>query len=278
MKKLLLAVTAALLTACGARDSGPSTAPVALDAPTPQEAAATAPPANAAELNKATQESSGATDATPADTALERMTSLPEKVQLPEGRWKAGVNYLPISPAQPTSAEVGEVEVLEFMWLGCPHCYALQPSIENWAKQKPAYVKFVQEHVMWGAPHRAHAKLLYTLQALKREDLVHKAFDEIHQRNNMLISLKGDDAETTAIQTAFAKANGVSEADFKREYTSFAINTRLQRADELNRRYRIESVPEVIINGKYRTDETMAGGKAQLLQLINDLAAAEKGR
>ena len=67
-----------------------------------------------------------------------------------------------------------------------------------------------------------------------------KAFDEIHLRKNMLVGVKGnsvDDAGTYSIQAAFAKANGVSEADFKREYNGFAVNTSMKRADELTRKY-----------------------------------------
>ncbi len=164
------------------------------------------------------------------------------------------------------------------MWLACPHCYDLQPSIESWSKQKPAYIKFLQEHVMWGGAHRAQGKLMYTLLALNRPDLIRKAFDEIHLRQNNLVSLRGDDAETKAIHLAFAKANGLDEAAFKREYDGFGVSTRLQRAEELTRRYRVEGVPLIIINGKYQTDISMAGGKQQLLQLITDLAASEKGR
>jgi thiol:disulfide interchange protein DsbA len=274
MNKLLLAAAcSAMLAACGARDSGTSTTPPA-GAATPSAPAA---PTNA-ELKKtatATQESAGS-DADPGDASLERIAAMPESQQLPGGRWKAGTNYTPIVPAQSTTAETGQVEVLEVLWLGCPHCADLEPYIESWRKKKPAYIKFVQEHVMWGPTHRAHGKLFYTLEALGRNDLVAKAFDEIHKRNNLLISRTGNDAETQSLQLAFAKANGIKEADFKREYNGFGVNTRLQRAEDLMRRYRIESVPMVIINGKYETDVAMAGGHDQLIQLINDLAASEK--
>jgi thiol:disulfide interchange protein DsbA len=139
-------------------------------------------------------------------------------------------------------------------------------------------VKFVQEHVMWGPVHRAHGRLFYTLDVLGRNDLVVKAFDEIHRRNNILLSPTGNDAQTQSLQLAFATANGVKEADFKREYNGFAVNTRLQRAEEIMRRYRIESVPNVIINGKYETDVGMAGSAGKLIELINDLVAVEKSR
>jgi protein dithiol oxidoreductase (disulfide-forming) len=273
-KLLLLAAMSALLTACGAKNSDSSTPEAAApDAPAPAPATAS----DTKELDTATQESAGS-EASAGEGALKSLIAMPENVQLPGGRWKAGTHYKPVVPAQSTSADAGQVEVLEFMWLGCNHCADLEPTIVAWAKQKPAYVKFVQEHVLWHAAAESHARLLYTLQTLNREDLVPKAFDEIHQRKNMLVSLKNDAAETLSIQLAFAKANGVSEADFKREYNGFTVSSRLKRSAEINRRYRIETVPVIIINGKYETGLDMAGGKKELMQLITDLAAVEKGR
>jgi thiol:disulfide interchange protein DsbA len=281
MKKLLLLTAmAALSVACSQKNSGTATTTPAAEPAAQQQAPAPVAAPTDAELKQqaaAAQESASA-EAGAGDASLERIAAMPENVQLPSGRWKSGTHYRPIVPAQATSAGPGQVEVLEFMWLGCQHCAHLEPFIVSWAVQKPAYVKFVQEHVMWGAVHRAHGKLLYTLQALGRTDLVPKAFDEIHRNGKPLLSASGNDADTQSIQLAFAKASGISEADFKREYSGFAVNTRLQRAEELNRRYRIESVPTIIINGKYLTDVGMAGGEKELVQLITDLAAIEKGR
>ena len=95
---------------------------------------------------------------------------------------------------------------------------------------------------------------------------------------NILLSPTGNDAQTQSLQQAFAVANGVKEADFKREYNGFSVNTRLQRAEELMRRYRVESVPLVIVNGKYQTDVGMAGSPEKLISLIEDLVATEKSR
>jgi len=278
MKKLSLAVALlALVAGCSQKPEAPPAAGTEAP-PAASEGASPGADPTASELKQAataTQESAGEDD-TPGDASLERMAALPQSAQLPGGKWKVGVNYKPIVPAQPTSVEPGQVEVLEELWLGCPHCAELEPYIEAWNKKKPSYVKFVQEHVMWGPAHRAHARLFYTLQALNRGDLVSKAFEQIHQRNNVLVA--ADEAQTLQMQLAFAKANGIGEADFKREYNGFAVSTRLQRAEEIMRRYQIESVPHIIINGKYETDVGMAGGHEQLIALINDLAAAEKSR
>lgn len=287
MKKLpaLLALAlTALVAGCSPKSADNTAAPAADSAPVVEPAKAPAPTqAEIKQAADATQESAGASES-PGDASLERMAAMPESAQLPGGKWKAGTHYLPIAPAQPTTAEPGQVEVLEVLWLGCPHCAEMEPVVEAWLKKKPAYVKFVQEHVMWGPVHRAHGRLFYTLQVLNRSDLVSKAFEEIHRRGNMLVA--SNEAQTLQMQLAFARANGISEADFKREYNGFAVNNRLQHAEELMRRYRIESVPRFIINGKYESGVDMAGrdardiagAQSQMISLINDLAAAEKSR
>lgn len=279
MNKLPVLALLALVAGCAQKNAPAPTAesPAATPAAQAQTPAAAPTAEQIKQAATATQESSGAEES-PGDASLERVAAMPEKAQLPAGKWKVGVNYLPIVPAQPTAAEPGQVEVLEVLWLGCPHCYELEPYIEAWRKKKPANVKFVQEHVMWGPAHRAHGRLFYTLETLGRNDLVVKAFDEIHRRNNILLSPTGNDAQTLSLQLAFAVANGVKEADFKREYNGFTVNTRLQRAEEIMRRYKIEGVPHIIINGKYETDVGMAGNPERLVGLIDDLVATEKSR
>jgi thiol:disulfide interchange protein DsbA len=274
---LILAATAAL-TGCSQKSTPVAEEPTAATpAPSanPEGTASTTPP-SAADLEKAanaTQET-GEAASTPGDTALERAVAMPQSAQLPGGRWVAGTHYRPIVPAQATTVAPGEVEVIEFMWFACGACYQLNERVVAWKTKLPAWVKFRQEHVMWGPAHRSLGKLLYTLEALNRSDLVGAAFEEMHQRGRNLVD--ADEAKTLALQLAFAKANGIAEADFKREYNGFAVNTRLQRAEELTRRYRVDHTPVFIVNGKYQTDTSMAGSAGDLITLLNDLTAAEK--
>ncbi len=180
-------------------------------------------------------------------------------------------------PAQQTSVDPGQVEVIEFLWLGCPHCYDLNPYVEAWRKKLPAWVQFRQEHVTWDAQRLPHARLFYTIRALGGgNDIVVKAFDEIHRKRNPLAA--GSDAATEQMQEIFAAANGLDGAAFKREYNGFAVNTSIKRADDLIRRYHIETVPMFIVNGKYRTDVGDAGSAPALMQLLTDLVASEKAR
>src|SRR6266702_5241805 len=210
------------------------------------------------------------------DAGLERLAQLPADQQLPAGRWKAGQNYDPLVPAQPTSVGPGKVEVAEVFWLGCPHCAALEPFIQNWLKNKPAYIEFLRVPVMWGPAHRAHAHLFYTLVALNRQDLIQKAFDAIQNQHQMLFG--SSDEETLKAQQAFAKDNGVSADDFAKAYNSFTVNSNLQRAEQLTQRYHVEGVPLVVINGKFTSDVEKAGSQSNLIALIDDLAAAEHKR
>jgi thiol:disulfide interchange protein DsbA len=207
------------------------------------------------------------------DVSLEHLAALPADAVLPGGKWKPGTNYDVLTPAQPTNVSAGKVEVVEVFWLGCPHCYALEPFVQAWLKNKPAYIEFVRVPVMWGPAHRAHARLFYTLQALNRPDLFEKAFDTIQQKHEPLIAQSDD--ETLKLQEAFAKDNGITPDDYAKAYNSFTVNSNLQRAEQLTQRYQVQGVPLVVVDGKYSTDVAKAGGPQQLIQIIDDLAASE---
>ena len=257
-------------------------APPSAPAPDPTAAAPATPPAPARSAQSETEQAIAAQESGDAavsekpessDVSLERMATLPPDAQLPGGRWKPGVNYDPVVPEQPTSVEPDKVEVIEFMWLGCPHCYALEPTLLAWLKSKPAYIVFVRVPVAWDAAHRAHAQLFYTLTTLGRPELIEKAFDTIQLQHNPLIG--ASDAESLRIGQAWAVQQGIAAADFAAAWNSAAVSAQLQRAEDLVLRYRIQSVPAVVINGKYKTDVARAGNAANLIQLIDDLAAAE---
>jgi thiol:disulfide interchange protein DsbA len=287
MFRLPLAIALSLIsiTACG-RDTAAPKAPApapATQAAAPAQATPATPAAadvpQTAESAQATasQESTDETTADDhADVALERLAAMPADQQLPGGKWKAGTNYTPLVPAQPTNVAPGKVEVVEVFWYGCPHCAALEPFIQSWMKNKPEYIEFVRVPVMWGPVHRAHAKLFYLLRALNRADLDTKVFDIIHKDGNMLVS--NDEQVTRKMQLDFLKTQGVSAEDFNKAWDSFTVNSGLQRAEQLTQRYKVNGVPLILVNGKYTTDVGQAGGAGQLLQLINDLAASEKKR
>jgi thiol:disulfide interchange protein DsbA len=193
-------------------------------------------------------------------------------------KWVEDKNYKTLSPAQPTSTPPDKVEVVEVFWYGCGHCYHLDSYIEAWRQKGQApYVNFQRVPVMWGDVHKAHARLFYTLEALgKLEQLHTSVFREINVNKNFLAAQ--DSAETERLQRAFLKANGVSDADFDRTYRSFSVESKLRRAEELTRRYKVTGVPMTVINGKFTSDVGQAGGEPQFISLITDIAASEHKR
>ncbi|MDP9011049.1 MAG: thiol:disulfide interchange protein DsbA/DsbL [Pseudomonadota bacterium] len=192
-------------------------------------------------------------------------------------QWQEGVNYTRLVPAQPTSVPAGQVEVLEFFWYACPHCYAIDPLVESWKKSKPGFVTFSRVPVMWSEGHRSTARLYYTLESMgKLEQLHGEVFKEIHVNGDPLIATDPNDvAGAERIQTAFVKKFGIAEDAFKKSYHSFAVETALQRGDQLVLRYRVEGVPTFVINGKYVADVRSAGSPERLLALVDELAAQE---
>jgi len=267
----LVSVAALMLGACS-KASEPASA-----ATPPPAAPTNAPPPAAPEAAPAPVAVAKAAAGAPVEESkLERVAALPAAGQLPAGKWVAGVNYRPLVPAQPTDAAPGKVEVVEVFWYGCPHCYALDPFIESWRKSKPAYIEFKRVPVTWQAVHQSHAKLFYTLQALGKEEALHGAvFAEMHDKKNYMF-MQGDEKESLHAQATFAQAHGISETDFTSAYNSFTVQTDMAKADDLVHRYHVDGVPLLVINGKYVTDVNMAGSPANVMSIVNDLAAGEK--
>ncbi|MGA2188156.1 MAG: thiol:disulfide interchange protein DsbA/DsbL [Steroidobacteraceae bacterium] len=191
--------------------------------------------------------------------------------------WQEGVNYTRLVPAQPTSVPAGQVEVLEFFWYSCPHCYAIDPQVESWRKTKPAYISFSRVPVMWSESHRSTARLYYTLESMGKLDQLHtEVFKEIHVNGDPLIASDPNDAAgAERVQGVFLKKFGIPDDAFKTTYHSLPVDVSMQRADELGLRYRIEGVPTFVVNGKYIADVRTAGSPERLLMLVGDLAAQE---
>jgi thiol:disulfide interchange protein DsbA len=180
-----------------------------------------------------------------------------------------GVNYKLLKPAVPTNVAPGKVEVVEVFWYACGHCYVLEPKIEAWERKgKPANVEVVRMPAVWNELLKTHARLFYTIEVLGKPELNAEAFREINVRGNRL--------DTPEKIEAFFTSRGVSKTDFQKTFSGFAVESKLARAADLNKRYRIASTPTVVINGKYVTDVAMAGGEEKLFELINALAAKEK--
>lgn len=208
---------------------------------------------------------------TPAHPAPARSIVLAQADPAPAAkarRFELGRHYQRLTPTQPTSSSPDKVEVAEVFWYGCSHCYTFDPYIERWKPGLAENVSFVRIPAVWNPLVRLHAQAFYTAAYLGKEEEMHTAFfREIHVNNNTL-------ASKDALEEFFGRF-GVSKKDFNEAFDSFDVNRKLQQADTLARRYRVTSVPVVVINGKYTSNAGMTNGYDTLLEVVDELVDME---
>jgi thiol:disulfide interchange protein DsbA len=171
---------------------------------------------------------------------------------------------------QPVDAP-GKIEVIEFFWYGCPHCSALEPSVEAWEKQLPKDVAFRREHVVWPGRKETetHARLFLTLRAMGLLNQHHRAVFEAMQAAKTAPRSDKEIAD-------WAAKRGIDRAKFEATYKSFGVNTQLARARDLTNNYLADSVPSFAVNGKYYTSLGAARGEKRLFEILNKLIADER--
>lgn len=176
--------------------------------------------------------------------------------------------YNTISPPLNTSTE-GQVEVLEFFWLGCPHCYALEPELEKWLENKPEHAAFVREAPPLNPSWEQHSRGFYAAQIMGIEnEFVTKMFKAIHQEKKRM--RKPDDI------AELAATLGVEKGKFESTMKSFFVNTKIARAMQLAKSAGLTGVPAVMINGKYLTTTSLAGSHAGMIKAIEETVELEK--
>ncbi len=179
-----------------------------------------------------------------------------------------GQDYIELSNPQPTTS--GEkIEVVELFWYGCPHCYHLDPFLEEWVASKPDDVEFVRMPAVLGKRWVLLAKAYYTAELLGNLDKIHLAlFKALHEDKNKI----NDEA---AVQDFFVD-QGVSAEDFKNTFNSFAVNVKVNNAKQMTRRYTITGVPTMIVNGKYSTSPGLARSNEGVIKVMNYLIEKER--
>ena len=187
------------------------------------------------------------------------------------GNWKykEGADFRRMATSQGTSSPPDKIEVAEIFWYGCPHCYDFDPIISEWNTSKPDGVAFVRIPVIWNPTNQAHARLMYTAEALGVLDKAHGAiFKAIHEGSNTLTT----EADMVKLFTQF----GIDEAAFLEAFNSFGVNSAVKRAENLTRRYGIKSVPVIVVNGKYATDAPNIKTFGDMIAVTNELVAREQ--
>lgn len=177
--------------------------------------------------------------------------------------FEEGVDYEVLSSPVPTSTG-NKIEVIEFFWYGCPHCYNFEPFLKRWKQTLSSDVEFISQPAVFRPEWDLQARAFFAGQALGVLDKSHDAmFTAMHELRKPLSSEE-------QIWGVF-KEVGVSEADFKRAFKSFAVESKVRRARDLHRSYGVDSVPNIIVGGKYRTNASLAGENKNVIQVVDYL-------
>ena len=183
---------------------------------------------------------------------------------LAQGAPIEGKHYTKLAQQVPVSVPAGKNEVVEFFSYGCPHCFALEPTMEVWAKRLPPDVVLKRVPVGFNALYETYQKIFFALEAMGQLDQMHrKVFEAIHQQRQRL------DKESDL--AAFMTANGVDGAKFIEHFKSFSVQSKARQAQQLSQAYKIDGVPTMGVQGRYTTSGAQAGSNERALAVADYL-------
>ena len=174
-----------------------------------------------------------------------------------------GFDYRILPVPQPVETK-GKVEVIEFFWYGCPHCYDFEPELSSWVKRQPKDVAFRRVPVAFRDDFLPHSQLFYTLEAMGKGDALNeKVMYAMHKENKRLL--------TESEIADWAASQGIDRNTFLATYRSFAVVSKARNARQLTEAYRIDGVPTIVMQGKYVTSPSIAGTKAKAIAVMDYL-------
>lgn len=174
-----------------------------------------------------------------------------------------GHDYARVKNPQPV-ATGKKIEVLEFFWYRCPHCFQLEPSLAKWIKTLPKDAQIRRVPAVFREDWMPGAKLYYTLEQMGLLGrLHHKAFDAYHLQNINL--------NDPAVLGDWIGKQGVDRKKFESLYNSFSTQSKATQGARLATAYGITGVPAFIIDGKYMTSVGMTGSEPRLFEVLDEL-------
>ncbi|MCW8929974.1 MAG: thiol:disulfide interchange protein DsbA/DsbL [Gammaproteobacteria bacterium] len=175
-----------------------------------------------------------------------------------------GIEYELLETPQSAPTD-GKVEVIEFFSYACPHCYRFEPYIESWKKTKSDNIEFVHVPAIFNDNWEALATLYYAAEVLNVQEKMHPIiFEAMHGEGKKIKSFND--------LKALFEENGVSEEKLNQALGSFTVAAKTRRAKTMTQTYGIKSVPNIVVQGKYRTNGTLAQSHANVFKVVDSLA------
>ena len=181
--------------------------------------------------------------------------------------WVEGEHYDVITPALRGKSD--KIEVTEFFWYGCTHCYSFEPQIAQWKKSLDDDVVVVGSPAIWNALMEVHAKAFYAAQVLG-------VLDKVHMPLFQAINVDRRRLDSEDELAALFAASGVARENFQKAFNSFGVGSQVRQADSRARAARITGTPEMMVAGKYRISTRKAGSQANMLKLATFLIEKER--
>jgi thiol:disulfide interchange protein DsbA len=168
----------------------------------------------------------------------------------------------------PQLVETGKkIEVVEFFSYGCPHCADLEPHLQAWFKRLPADVQVRRVPVAFQPAWENLARVYYTLEALG---------EDVRLTPDVFTALHGGNRSNLASDTRFfdwAASKGLDRKKVEDTYKSFGVAGKVGRAKQVAQTYNIQSVPTLIVDGKFLISSGSAGGHERV-PVVLDAAIA----
>ena len=181
---------------------------------------------------------------------------------LPFAARAQSASFSEVKPPQPV--EGGGIEVLEFFWYGCPHCYSLEPVIEPWSKKLAPDVRFRRVPAVFNDRWALDAAIFYSFEALGVLEKVHRPFfDAIHRDR-----LRSDNKEA---RDQWLERNGVDVKKFEETLKSFGVQSKVKRAAQQTVAYKIDGTPAMAVQGRYTVSAEQGRSQQGMLQAVDGL-------
>ena len=109
------------------------------------------------------------------------------------------------------------------------------------------------------------ATMYYTFEAMGSIDRMHmKVFEALHKERLRL--------DQKTVREAWLAKHGIDVTKYLEVERSFTVVTNVQRARQLTRAYRVDSVPRVV-GGRYATSPEQAGGTDAVFTVVDEAIA-----
>jgi protein dithiol oxidoreductase (disulfide-forming) len=171
--------------------------------------------------------------------------------------------FTELTPPLPTDSK-GKIEVVEFFWYECPHCYALEPQLEAWIKKLPKDVEFRRIPATFNERWVLSARVYYALEAMGLVDKLHRPLMDAIHKDRLRVTEERQLSE-------WLQSKGVDVAKFSATLKSFAVESRLKRAQSLVQGSRIDGVPALMVNGQYVVAAGAGGSEERMLAIADSL-------